>query len=165
MNKFTALLIALLALVMMTGTSMAAEMTGGEKTSSVTNELLWKQLSPNAFGTEYFADGVSYDEFRGTMDKHYGVAPAWEGRPEESLTMVEKAERELRKHIAPNTIGTVYFTDGVSYEEFRGPIDRHYGIAPAWEDMPDESLTRVERVERELRRHLAPNEIYGKDVN
>ena len=66
MKKLTALLAALMAFAMMTGPAVASEFS--------------KQLSPNAFGTEYAPDGVSEQEFRGTIDIHYGVAPAWEGR-------------------------------------------------------------------------------------
>ena len=80
MKTLTALLAALMALAMMTGPSVAREFS--------------KQLSPNIVGPGYFSDGVSNEEFRGTIDTHYGVAPAWEERPEEPFTM--------NKHLAPN---------------------------------------------------------------
>jgi hypothetical protein len=160
MNKLTALLIGLFALAMLTGPSMAAEMTGGEKASVPVTSGLWKQLSPNAFGsTGDIPDGVSYDEFRGTIDQHYGVAPAWEGMAEEPLTMTEI---ELRRQLSPNVFG--YIADGVRDDEFRGPIDKHYGVSPAWEDRP-EDLTMVEKAEKELWKHLAPNITYEKDVH
>jgi hypothetical protein len=137
MKKLTALVAALFALAMVTGTAMAAETMGEE---------LRDHLSPNIF--EYSADGVTVEEFGGLLDKHYGVAPVWEGRTEESLTAAEKAEIELNKHLAPNIFE--FNADGVSVEEFRG-IDTYYGVAPAWEEMTEEPL------EKELRNHLAPN--------
>ena len=42
--------------------------------------------------------------------------------------VIEKAENDLRRHLAPNTIGSVYFVDGMS-DDFRGTIDKHYGVA------------------------------------
>ena len=143
MKKLTTLLTALLAIAMMTGPSLASGFS--------------KQLAPNTFGTGDIPDGVSYEEFGGTLDTHYGVAPAWEVRPEGPRTMGE----ELRKQLAPRTVGTGDIPDGVSYEEFRGTIDTHYGIAPVWEGRPEEPRTMSE----ELRKHIAPNVDYGKDVN
>ncbi|MHB8788791.1 MAG: hypothetical protein ACYDBT_02805 [Desulfobulbaceae bacterium] len=146
MKKLTALSAALFAIALLTGPAISAEMTGGEPSASIGTELR-KQLSPNIF--EYNADGVTAEEFRGLIDKHYGVAPAWEGMTEESLTSSEKVEIELRRHLAPNIFE--YNADGVSVEEFRG-IDRHYGIAPAWEDDRTE-----EPLEKVLNKHLSPN--------
>ena len=132
MKRLTALLAALMAIGMLTGPSVASE--------------LFKQLSPNTFGTADIPDGVSYEEFRGTIDVHYGVAPAWEVRTDEPLSMTEK---QLRRQLSPNVSG--YIADGVRDEEFRGPIDTHYGVAPAWEDRTEDPL------ERELRKQLSPN--------
>ena len=152
MKKLTALGAALFAIALLTGPAIAAEMTGGEASAPMGTELR-RQLSPNIF--EYNADGVTSDEFRGLIDKHYGVAPAWEGRTEESLTVAEKVEIELRRQLAPNIFE--YNADGVSVEEFRD-VDRHYDVAPAWEERTEEPLEKV------LNKQLSPN-IYEDETS
>jgi hypothetical protein len=144
MKKMTALLTALFALAMVTGPAIAAETMEGSTAPMATGSLtedLRNQLSPNVFG--YIADGVADDEFRGPIDIHYGVAPAWDDGTEVTI------EKELRGQLSPNVSG--YIADGVADEEFRGPIDTHYGVAPAWEDRTEDPL------ERELRKKLSPN--------
>lgn len=135
MKKLTTLLSAMVAVAMLAGTAVAADTMGKE---------LNDQLAPNVFG--HVADGMSEDSYRGPIDKHFGVAPVWEGGTDESITMTEDL---LRKQLSPNIFG--YIADGVGGEEFRGAIDTHYGVAPAWEDKTEETL------EKALRRHLAPN--------
>ncbi|MHB1459631.1 MAG: hypothetical protein ACYC0V_22190 [Armatimonadota bacterium] len=146
MKKLTALLTALMALAMITGPSLASDFS--------------RQLSPNTFGTGDIPDGVSYEDFGVNINRHYGVAPAWEGRAEEPRTMMEKEENVLIRHLAPNTTGIAYFADGVSIDEGRGTLDTHYGVAPAWEGRPEEARTMVD----ELNKHLAPNVTYKGDV-
>lgn len=147
MKKLTALLTALFALAMVTGPAIAAEMMGGDDstapmaTGSLTTELR-KQLSPNVFG--YIADGVTDEEFREPIAKHYGVAPAWEDTNEGPLA------KELRRQLSPNVSG--YIADGVRDEVFTEPIAKHYGVAPAWEDGSSERP-----LEKELRKQLSPN--------
>ncbi|MHB8789619.1 MAG: hypothetical protein ACYDBT_07035 [Desulfobulbaceae bacterium] len=145
MKKLTALGAALFAIALLTGPAIAAEMT--EEASAPIGTELRKQLSPNIF--EYNADGVTTEEFRGLIDKHYGVAPAWEATTEESLTVAEKMGIELRKHLSPRVFG--YVADGVDDDVYRGPIDKHYGVAPAWEDRTEEPLEKM------LNKHLSPN--------
>jgi hypothetical protein len=148
MKKLTTLLAALFALAMMTGPAIAAEMMGGEEAanpvagSSFTTQLR-KQLSPNFF--EYNADGVSDEEFRGLIDKHYGVAPAWEDKD----IYVGPLEKQLRMQLSPRVLG--YYADGMSDEIIGETIDKHYGVAPAWEDRTEGTL------EKELRHQLSPN--------
>jgi hypothetical protein len=146
MKKLTALITALFALAMITGSAIAAETMGGEESiapmasSSLTNELR-RQLSPRVLG--HYADGVIYEEFSEPIDRHYGVAPAWEDR------YVGPLEKELRRQLSPRVLG--YHADGVSDEVFDETIDKHYGVAPAWEDRTEEPL------EKELRNQLSPN--------
>ncbi|MHB1350452.1 MAG: hypothetical protein ACYCYR_11320 [Desulfobulbaceae bacterium] len=164
MKKLTTLFVGLLALAMMTGTSMAAGMAGGEKLPGEVTNAHERLLSPNALGPGYFSDGVIDDEFRGNINEHYGVAPTWEGRPEEPRTMIEKVENDFWRHLAPNASGIGYFSDGVSNDEFRGTISKHYGVAPAWEGRPEEPLTKIEEVEKTFWELLSPNLTYDKEV-
>lgn len=135
MKKLTTLYLALLVFALMAGTTAFAGTLGKE---------LNDQLSPNAFG--HVADGMSDEAYRGPIDRHYGVAPVWEGGTGKALTITEDV---LSKQLSPNAFG--YSADGVGDEEFRGVVDIHYGIAPAWEDKTEEPL------EKALRKHLSPN--------
>lgn len=128
MNKLTTLLSAVVAFGLMAGTAVAADTMG---------KALNDQISNNDFG--HVADGVTDDTYRAPI-------VVWEGRTGETIAMNEDL---LRKQLSPNVSGNT--SDGVGGEEFKGVIDIHYGVAPAWGDRTEEPL------EKALRNHLEPN--------
>jgi hypothetical protein len=115
MKKLTTLLSALVAFGLMAGTAVAADTMG---------KALNDQISNNDFG--HVADGVTEDATRGSF-------VVWEGRTDETIAMSEDL---LRKQLSPYVSG--YIADGVGEKGFKGVIDIHYGVAPAWENRTEE---------------------------